>query len=431
MRNGIEDEHEFAAILGLDWGDEQHEISIQDLKSGKVEECKVRQKPEDLHEWIRKLRDRFGEGKIAVAIEQAKGAVVYTLMTYDFIVIYSINPKSLARFREALKPSKAKSDRSDADLLRELVTKHRDRFRAWKPEDENVREMRTLVEYRRKRVNDLTRETKRLKSLLKDYFPQALTLAGALDEELAWDFLTKWPSLEAVKKAKPADVKTFYEKRRCRRNTIEKRMKLLGESTSLTTDQAIVRPSIVMMHSIIGLLRSLVESITKFEERIGELYAEHPDREVFDSFPGAGPVLAPRLTVAWGLDRSRYETADELLRLSGIAPVTEASGKSKVVHRSYGRPKFLHQSFFEYARQSIAKSAWARAFYREQRRLGHKRNHVLRKLAFKWIRIMFRCWKQRTTYNEDHYLAALEKSRSPLAKLVRPPASQECALPTP
>src|SRR5262249_18582761 len=98
------------------------------------------------------------------------------------------------------------------------------------------------------------------------------------------------------------------------------------------------------------------------------------------------------------------------------------------VHRSYGRPKFLHQSFFEYARQSIAKSAWARAFYREQRRQGHKRNHVLRKLAFKWIRIMFRCWKQRTSYNEEHYIAALEKSRSPLANLVRPPASQECAL---
>ncbi len=97
---------------------------------------RISQDPNALHEWVDKQRERFGNRKIAIAIEQRRGAVVYALMTYDFVVLYPINPKSLAKFREALRPSKAKDDPTDADLLLELVTKHRDRLRAWNPEDE-------------------------------------------------------------------------------------------------------------------------------------------------------------------------------------------------------------------------------------------------------------------------------------------------------
>lgn len=430
MRKGSEDELEFAAIVGWDWADKKHEISLQDMRTGKVEQCSIRQTPEDLREWVQKVRDRFNGAKIAVAIEQKRGPVIYALMAHDFIVLYPINPKSLAKFREAIRPSRATSDPSDANLLMELLSKHRDRFRPWKPDDGKVRELRLLVEYRRKTVNDLTRLTKRLKSLLKDYFPQALELAGDLGEELAWDFLARWPNLKKLKKAGAKTVRAFYARHRCRQKTIDERIELIRQATPLTTDQAIVTASTMMVQNIVSQLPILAGSIRKFEERIGELYAEHPDREVFDSFPGAGPTLAPRLAVAWGIDRSRYELADELLRFSGIAPVTEASGNSIWIHRSFGRPKFLHQSFFEYAKQSIVQSAWAKAYYAERKRMGHGRNDTLRKLAFKWIRIMYRCWKDKTPYDEDRYLAALEKRGSHLAKLVHASTSQECQQPT-
>jgi transposase len=429
MRNGSGDELEFAAIVGWDWADKQHEISLRDMRTGKVEQCRVRQTPEDLREWVQKLRHRFGGAKIAVAIEQSRGPVIYALMVYDFIVLYPINPKSLARFREAIRPSRAKDDRSDGDLLMELISKHRDRFRPWKPDDEKVRELRLLVEYRRKTVNDLRRLTKRLKSQLKNYFPQALALAGDLGEELAWDFLARWPSLETVKKAGQETVTTFYKKHRCRRKTIAERIEQISQAIPLTTDQATVKAQILIVQNIVSQLPSLAESIRKLEERIAELYAEHPDREVFDSFPGAGKVLAPRLAIAWGMDRSRYELADELLRFSGIAPVTEASGNSKWIHRSFGRPKFLHQTFFEYAKQSINESGWAKAFYDQRKRMGHHRNHILRTLAFKWIRIMYRCWKDQTPYDETRYLAALEKRGSYLAKLTGKSDPQQCQQP--
>jgi transposase len=411
--NGLE----IAAWVGWDWADKQHEVAIQQEGSAKVERQTIAQQPERLREWVEGMRARFGGAKIAIAIEQARGPVIYALMSYDFIVLYPINPKSLARFREALRPSRAKDDPADAELLLELITKHRDRFRPWMPDDHRVREMRTLVEYRRTTVNEQGRYAKRLKSVLKSYFPQALEFAGDLTEEIAWDFLTHWPTLEAVKEAGEAAIREFYLNHRCRRKTIDERVNQISEATPLTSDTAVVAASVMLVQITINQLRCFAEAIEKFEKRIRELYADYPDRDLFDSFPGAGPVLAPRLAVAWGLERSRYQSADEVLRFSGVAPVTEASGKSKWVHRSYARPKFLHQTFVEYAKQSVVQSTWAKAYYADRKRLNHSRNDILRSLAFKWIRIMYRCWRDRVPYDESSYLTSLQRRGSYLAQL--------------
>lgn len=45
-----------------------------------------------------------------------------------------------------------------------------------------------------------------------------------------------------------------------------------------------------------------------------------------------------------------------------------------------------------------------------------KENRIIRSLAFKWIRIMFRCWKTNTPYDEPKYLEALKRRGSPLLK---------------
>lgn len=419
------DELEFAALVGWDWADQQHEVTLQEAGSAEIERYTITQDPEALAEWVQTLRARFGGAKVAVAIEQARGPVIYALMAYDFLVLYPINPKSLARFREALRPSKAKDDPTDAELMLELLAKHRDRFRPWVPENETIRELRMLVEYRRATVDERTRCTNRLTSLLKCYFPQALRWAGDLTREEAWDFLTRWPTLEAAKEAGEAALREFYSKHRCRRKTIDERLSQISEAKALTTDVAVVAASVMMVQMIISQVRCLSDGIEKFEKRISEMFAEQPDRDLFNSFPGAGAALAPRLAVAFGTDRGRYESVDDVLEFSGIAPVIERSGKSVWVHRRYARPIFLHQTFVEYARQSIVWSGWAKAFYDERRRLGHSRNDTLRSLAFRWVRIMYRCWIDRVPYDEHRYQATLARRGSPLAKLLSSAASTD------
>jgi hypothetical protein len=102
-----------------------------------------------------------------------------------------------------------------------------------------------------------------------------------------------------------------------------------------------------------------------------------------------------------------------LLTFTGIAPVIERSGNMTVTHFRWFCPKFFRQSFHEFAGQSIQHSQWAKVFYRQPRMRGKDHQASVRSLAFKWLRIIFRLWKNQTPYHEGIYVAALQKRGSP------------------
>ena len=126
-----------------------------------------------------------------------------------------------------------------------------------------------------------------------------------------------------------------------------------------------------------------------------------------DSFPGVGQALAPRLIAALGTQRERFADAASIQSYSGIAPVREASGRREWVHARWACPKFIKQTFQEWAQHSLAHCSWARAHYNRQRASGHGHQAAVRSVAFKWIRILFRCWKDRTLYDDARYTAQL------------------------
>jgi transposase len=166
---------------------------------------------------------------------------------------------------------------------------------------------------------------------------------------------------------------------------------------------------------LVQLVRILVEGIEDLDGQIEEAAAAHPDFFIFNSLPGAGSVMAPRLLAAFGSQRNRFDSAREVQSFSGIAPVTESSGKKKWVHVRWACPTFLRQSFHEWAGHSIVQSEWARVYYQRQRTKGNGHHAAVRALAFKWIRIVFRCWKDGVAYDESKYLATLVKRGSPLS----------------
>jgi len=370
-----------------------------------------------LHAWVTQLKERFAGGQVAIAIEQRKGAVVNALMLYDFLVLYPINPKALARYREAFRTSRAKDDPADSQLLLDLVVRHRDHLRAWVPDTMEARKLQLLCEQRRKLVNQRVALTNRLTSLLKQYFPQALEWVGDLASLQGCDFLGLWPNLAALQAARPSSIRKFYQAHNCRKGSvIEARLAAIKTARSLTTDPAIVEPLSLAVQTYATQLHALIRAIEAFDDRIAQVFAQHADHDLFASFPGAGDVCAPRLAAAFGTDRSRWESASELQSYSGIGPVTERSGKTIWVHHRLACPKFVKQTFHEFADQSIRFSTWARAYYDQQRARGNEHHAALRALAYKWIRILFRCWKDRKPYNENLYIQALRRRGSPLAK---------------
>ena len=410
---------EFGAYIGIDWADQTHFVSLRDANSQEVKRYKLEQKPEVLLQWVNELQQQFPGQRVAVALEQTRGALIYALMNYEFFVLFPVNPKALARYREAFSVGGAKDDPSDSDLLLELVTLHRSKLRAWRPDDELTRTITLLVQYRRDLVDMRTALTHRLTALLKLYFPQALQWAGELETLQACDFLQRWPTLAKVQKTPATKLRQFYISHSCRTSAvIEKRLQQISTAQSLTTDGAVIITSVAMVQAIANQLRPLLVSIKELDKQIAELFAKHEDHELFSSFPGAGEVLAPRLLSAFGADRDRFASAAEIQQLSGIAPVTERSGKTSWVHHRFACPKFLRQSFHEFAGQSISQSPWARSYYQSRRERGNGHQAAVRSLAFRWIRIIYRCWQMRVPYNEQTYQEALRRRGSPIARLI-------------
>ena len=410
-------DEEMAAYAGLDWGDQQHAVQLQPAGGGPVEQIDLAQRPDVLHAWVAELRRRFDVRPVGIAIEQRRGAVVHALMQYEFLVLYPVNPKALARYREAFHPSGAKDDPTDAALLLDLVQTHRAQLRPWRPETVAARKLQLLCEQRRKLVQHRVALTNRLTSLLKQYFPQALDWVGTLDSRQGCDFLRKWPTLAAVQRARPTTMRRFYQQHNCRRAAvIDDRLAQIATAQPLTTDPAIVDTLSLAVQTYATQLRTLLDAIRTFDAAIATVFADHPDHDLFVSLPGAGPVCAPRLAAAFGTDRTRWQAASALQTHAGIAPVTVRSGKTCWVHHRFACPKFLKQTFHEYAGQSIRFSTWARRYYDQQRGRGNSHHAALRALAFKWIRILFRCWQDRTPYDEATYLAALRRNGSPLVK---------------
>jgi transposase len=412
---------QFAATIGWDWADKKHDLWLRPADGGKAEHITLEQSPEAVHEWVAKQRERFQGRPLAICIETSRGPVISALMMYDFIVIFPVNPKALKSYRAAFCVSGAKDDRTDAMLLEEYVRLHREKLKAMEPDTVLTRNLAGLVELRRQLVDDRTRLVEQLHSSLKAYYPLAETLVGAhLTTPMAAEFLARWPDLESVQKADASTLRAFFYKHNSRsRKTIEERLERIAKAKALTTDPAIILIGRTRVGALVGMLKSLHRSIFQLQKQIEKLMDQHPDAPIFRSLPGAGPCLAPRLLVAFGTNRERFENATEVAQFYGIAPVVRQSGDTRTVHVRRRCPKFGRQSFHENAGCALKEEPWAKEFHAHYKHRHQDRHHQAnRSLAFKLIRIYFACWKNRQPYDSQRYLRALEKNGSPLHKIL-------------
>ena len=408
-------QEEFAAFVGIDWADAKHDVCLQAVDSATCECSQLDHKPEAIDAWARALQERFAGRPVAVCLELNKGPLVYALRKYAFLVLFPVNPGTLAKYREAFTLSHAKDDPTDAALQLELLLKHRDKLHPLAPQSAALRALEQLVEHRRRLVGDKVRITNRLTSTLKNYFPHVLEWFDDKDTTLFCDFLAQWPTLKAAQLARRATLERFFHAHHVRyANVIDQRIQAIKNATPLTTDEGVIAPHALLVQALIAQLRALLHAIADFDHAMAHRAQDHPDFPLFAALPGAGAVCAPRLLVAFGEQRARYASADELQKYAGIAPVTERSGTKTWVHWRWQCPTFLRQTFVEWAAESIRHSFWARAYYQQQRDKGTSHQAAVRALAFKWIRILFRCWQNRTPYNESTYLSALKRRGAPL-----------------
>jgi transposase len=405
-------------IVGIDWADQQHVLCLID-QQGQATLSTLDQSPQEIDDWAADLASRFPSQTIAVSIEQSKGPLVSALLKYPHLQLYPINPKQLARYREAMHPSGSKDDPQDATLLAQFLKLHIDQLRPLKPDCPATRKLARLAEIRRRIriVDERSRLSLQLKSALKQYFPLLIKLCA---QPLMLAILNRWPTLALLKRVHVKTLRTFLAEHGVKNEEQQTSLiEAIRAAVPLTTDEAIVEPESLYAQLLARQILELSQTIEQFDKQIAQATAEHPDQAIFRSLPGAGDALVPRLIAAFGSDRQRFASAEQVQAYSGIAPVTKQSGKTRHVSCRHACSKFLRQTFHEFADQARKWSSWSTAFYKLKRDAGFKHQAAVRALAFKWIRIIFKLWKTSATYKESAYLQQLQKRNSPLVKFIQ------------
>jgi transposase len=315
---------------------------------------------------------------------------------------------------EVCRPARG-TGKSTAQFALELLLHYRAKLKAFTPQSVPMRTLLRLVEQRRRLVGDQSRISNRLTDALKQYFPDVLAWFADRDTLLFCDFLSRWPTLKQLKRARRTTLLSFFHDHHVRSQArIDERLHAIKSATALTDDPAVILPNQLLVLALVEQLRATLQAIERFDAEIATVSESMPDYSLFRALPGAGATLAPRLLAAFGEQRERYQSAAELQRYTGIAPVTESSGNKHWVHWRLQCPTFIRQTFVEWAGATIPRSFWAAAYYRQQRAKGCSHHAAVRALAFKWIRILYRCWQTRTPYDESTYLNALKRRGSPL-----------------
>ena len=406
----------FAARIGLDWADVKHDYCLRDEFSQKIEYGVFKHSPASINKWALELKDRFNNQPVAICLELKSGPIVSCLLKHDFISLFFVVPQALANYRKIFAQSGAKDDPTDAFLQLDYLTKHFSDLQEVKLDQQNTRMLDQLTIHRKSFVDEKVRIVSRVIAALKSYYPLILDVFSDLDTMLFCDFIERWPNFSKLKGAKQEKLTSFFKSHRSgRTDLINQRIDLIHRAISLTNDEAVINPQQRYVLGQINLLKSLLKTIKSYDSEITSIFKQHEDHDIFASFPGAGEHLAPRLLAAFGTDRSAFSNAEEVQKCSGIAPVLVRSGKKSCVHWRFKCSKFLRQSFVEFANQSIRLSFWAKTFYEQNREKGKSHQATLRALAFKWIRIMYYCWKNHTTYDEATYLFAIKKRNNKVA----------------
>ena len=412
--------HPYDLVIGLDRSDQKADLCLIDTHTGQRRSVVIDTAPEALWEWLLALRQQHPDARVGLCLEQPAVHLISFLEAYAWITLHPINPITLQKYREAFVTSRAKDDTQDAEYLADLLLTHHAKLPVWTPEDSATRAVQQLVLHRRAVVDERTALSNRLIALLKQYYPQALRLCGEdLWRPLATAFLLKWPSLQMVQKAKPTTLKAFYYLHGSRSDKLlVERLALVERAVPVTDERAVIESFVQRVQLLCRQLQLVQKTLHQFDQQIAAAYAAHPDREIFASLPGAGPVFQPRLLASLGSQRERFDSAASLQCYTGVAPVTKRSGGSSHIHRRYLCPKFHRQSFHEFAGESILWSRWAAAFYLQQRIKGCAHHTAVRALAFKWQRVIWRCWQDRKPYDDARYEAVLRKRNSPVVALL-------------
>lgn len=403
-------------FVGVDWASETHHVFVLDAHGDELGE---RSFPHggaglaQMADWILGLAGAPPDA-VHVAIEVPHGPVVESLIERGF-QLYAINPKQLDRFRDRFSPAGAKDDSRDAQVLADALRTDAHRFRFLKPVDPVVIELREWSRI----AEDLTQERTRLASRVREqlwrYYPQILEVA---DDVAADWFLELWrrvPTPDAARRVRTSTIAGLLKRHRVRRFDAATLLDRLhapaitvaaGTTEAATAHIKTVAKRLALVNRQLRDAQGRLDRLTRHLAGDGETAPgqepEQRDVTILASLPGVGRIVLATL-LAEAFDPLRRRDYHALRCLSGVAPVTKRSGKSKIVIRRLAAHGRLSNAVYHWARVAVQHDPKSRAKYAALRRRGHGHARALRSVADRLLYVACAMLESQTMFNPNHH----------------------------
>jgi transposase len=413
----------------VDWARGHHDLCVVDATGKVVLEMSIDDEPEawaSVREKIAALKTPDGSpAVVGFAIETSSGPAVERLLEAGWPV-FPLNPKVAERFRDRKAPSGAKSDRLDAFCFSDALRTDGHGWRQLRPQDPLTHEIRLLCRDEISLIEHRTMLVNQLQAALVEYYPTALAAFDDWTSGGAWEFILAFPTPHHLASAGKRKWEKFLHAHKLYRpETAAKRIELFNVARkSASPNTAVTAAKSLLAVTFARQLCVLQSQMDEYRARIKELYGKHPDRDLFGSLPGAGEKLAPRLLAELGADREVFDDPEGLQCYAGAAPVTQQSGQCRRVSVRRACNKILRATVHLWADRSRVKSPWAQAYYQQKRHQGKGHATALRCLGVRWLKILWKMWRERACYDPERHLRDQTDHGSWVLSLLPPPAMQ-------
>lgn len=390
-------------FIGIDWATATHAVCVQDEAGRKVAAFTVAHTADGLAALVRRLARIGAPESMPVGIERPEGRLVDVLLEAGHPVV-PVKPNAIKAWRDGEVLSGAKSDAGDAEVIAEYVRLRRHRLHLATPYSAETRALRTVVRTRGDLVEMRVAATNQLSALLDTHWPGAKAIFADVESPIALEFLTRYPTARhaqhlGVKRLAAFCVKHGY----CGRRPAEQLLARLRGAPTGTMDETICEAVRDTVLALVTVLKALVGALKDLDRSTIATLGEHPDAPIFTSLPRSGQINAAQMLAEWGDCRQAYDSPDAIAALAGATPVTKESGRHRAVHFRWACNKRFRVAVTTFADNSRHASPWAAKVYADARARGHDHPHAVRVLARAWIRVIWRCWHNRTAYDPAHH----------------------------
>ena len=401
-----------SVYMGIDWSEKKHDLAILNEAGKVIAQAVIPHQKSGFHQ-LDETREALAVSvdDCLVGMETAHNVLIDYLWGQGYNSVYVVPPTVVKSSRGRYGNSGAKSDKMDARLLADILRTDRSRLQPWRPDSLLTRQIRANVGLVGYLTRSIRRTSERLRANLLRYYPGALEIFGGLEAQVTLSFLLEYNTPQSMANLTYEQFLTFMSGRRYPRWAIPKQYAI----TQRPYPEASLETVAVYAHETTYLARQLLELVRRkraLKRELDKQFQQHPDAPIFTSLPGAGELLAPSLLAKFGDDRERFPTASSVQALAGTCPVTDQSGKKRVVKFRYSCDKAFRQIAQQWARSSLRRSAWAPVYWEQVlARVGHE-NDAYRRLANRWLAIAWKLWQTRQPYDEGYHLRQrLERSQ--------------------